>query len=718
MKDKKHAAGLPEDGAPVVDDAPLLAAAQQLFDSSQELHALEDDGRAVLQTAALLVGRRLPKGKKKPAEALLELVKQHNPLELNADERAAAAAVLALYHGLVKRKQLDRFSLAPLQQRQSLTLAALLRLAGAIEQSGLALERVQSRDGSLWLVTGGPEPGEAAVRAVQRAARLWEKVGYPPVEVLESEQARLRSLPFPEVQPRPGLDADEPLAEAARKVMRFHFARMLAYEDGARLGEDIEALHDMRVATRRLRAAFDVFADAFEPGVLKPYLKGLRQAGRALGKVRDLDVFMEKAQHYLADLPAGAGGGEAFLPLPGYAAEALPLELEAAMLAARGSSGAAPEEDGLAPAAGDDGAGAARPGAEPGGVAGVVLTAADLPGAGLPALPTAPLPLELEAAARQAAARAALELRAAQDDLLPSAALPLELEAARLAADASADGGSAGEAPPLEVEAARLAVVARLSGAAAGAHLPAGVEDAGADGAADGPGEPGRPMPAAAVEPPASPLEPLFEHWHLQRQAARDELLAFLDSPAYAAFKRDFNMFVHSPGAGARWPTPETFGTVEIPPPSRVRELAPQLIYTRLAEARAFGPHLDGAPVDLLHALRIEFKKLRYTVEYFQEALGRPAKDVINDLKALQDHLGDLNDAQVAAGMLGQFIAGWDAQQAQLPASARRSSLGVAAYLAYRQAEMQRLRVTFRQAWEAHFGAAFVQNLGQAVAEL
>jgi len=48
------------------------------------------------------------------------------------------------------------------------------------------------------------------------------------------------------------------MSEAGRKVLRTHFARMLANEAGTRLGEDIEELHDMRVATRRLRAVLFV----------------------------------------------------------------------------------------------------------------------------------------------------------------------------------------------------------------------------------------------------------------------------------------------------------------------------------------------------------------------------------------------------------------------------------------------------------------------------
>ena len=60
----------------------------------------------------------------------------------------------------------------------------------------------------------------------------------------------------------PGVLAEDHLAEAGRKVLRFHLAKMLAVEPGTRSGEDPEDLHKMRVATRRQRAAWRVFGDA------------------------------------------------------------------------------------------------------------------------------------------------------------------------------------------------------------------------------------------------------------------------------------------------------------------------------------------------------------------------------------------------------------------------------------------------------------------------
>jgi CHAD domain-containing protein len=97
----------------------------------------------------------------------------------------------------------------------------------------------------------------------------------------------------------PGIVTGDSMAEAARKTLRFHMLRLVANEDGTRTGVDIEALHDMRVATRRMRTAFYVLADGIDADATAPYLKELRHTGRMLGRVRDLDVFREKAEAYL-----------------------------------------------------------------------------------------------------------------------------------------------------------------------------------------------------------------------------------------------------------------------------------------------------------------------------------------------------------------------------------------------------------------------------------
>ncbi len=89
------------------------------------------------------------------------------------------------------------------------------------------------------------------------------------------------------------IDATLSTGEAAFAILRRHFATMLAHEPGVRLGEDPEELHDMRVATRRLRAALKLYADVL-PRRAQRYERDLRWVAGALGEVRDLDVHLER----------------------------------------------------------------------------------------------------------------------------------------------------------------------------------------------------------------------------------------------------------------------------------------------------------------------------------------------------------------------------------------------------------------------------------------
>ena len=143
--------------------------------------------------------------------------------------------------------------------------------------------------------TPGPEFAEPAASVGER-------------EAVEQEQAAAEGeagAAHKKERARPGIVSDDTMDEAARKTLLFHFERMLKHESGTREGEDAEELHDMRVATRRMRAALRVFDGYVDRAAVKPYLKALRRTGRTLGTVRDLDVFHEKTMRYLGGLPEG-----------------------------------------------------------------------------------------------------------------------------------------------------------------------------------------------------------------------------------------------------------------------------------------------------------------------------------------------------------------------------------------------------------------------------
>lgn len=88
----------------------------------------------------------------------------------------------------------------------------------------------------------------------------------------------------------PDLSADDGYGDAAVRIIVMRGEELTQQARGVLDTGDIDRVHDMRVATRRLRAALEVFKPCF-PG--KPYKQTLRQVKRladALGERRDRDV--------------------------------------------------------------------------------------------------------------------------------------------------------------------------------------------------------------------------------------------------------------------------------------------------------------------------------------------------------------------------------------------------------------------------------------------
>jgi len=207
-------------------------------------------------------------------------------------------------------------------------------------------------------------------------------------------------------------------------------------------------------------------------------------------------------------------------------------------------------------------------------------------------------------------------------------------------------------------------------------------------------------------------LDPLLDQWSTERNQARDKLLFYLNGKEYMKFKERFSAFLEKPQKE------EKYDLNASPKPDRVRHLAPVMIYTHLAAVRAYDCILDTASITQLHALRIEFKKLRYSFEFFQDVLGPEGKAVINDLKKIQDHLGNLNDANIATLQLQEFIDQWSVRQSKLPVYLQRSSSGVMMYLTFRYSERHQLMTTFSKIWADLFGSEFLKNIARAVSVL
>lgn len=188
-------------------------------------------------------------------------------------------------------------------------------------------------------------------------------------------------------------------------------------------------------------------------------------------------------------------------------------------------------------------------------------------------------------------------------------------------------------------------------------------------------------------------MQGVIEALDQRRLVARQHLIATLDSKAYRRFIQSYLTFLTTPGLGAR-----TFdhGLVV---PFQVRHALPPMIYQHVAAVRAYDTVLEGADGPTLHALRIEFKRLRYGVALFAGVLGKEAESFINEIKKMQDLLGRMNDIEVARESLHDLMQDLDGDQ----------NAAVRLYLEWLDSERETIHAKFPAAWQ-HFNTRTVQR--------
>lgn len=289
---------------------------------------------------------------------------------------------------------------------------------------------------------------------------------------------------------------DDPMAEAGRKALLADYLDMLAHEDGAKRSEDIEDVHQMRVATRRMRSLFQLLGDRYKPKQIAPHVEHIRLVASKLGRVRDLDVLIDALSGYQAQLD--------------------------------------------------------------------------------------------------------------MDE--------------------------------------------------------------------------------------ATAFQPIIDRLQRQQRKANIALVAFLETPDHATFKKSFGRFLSQEGKGA---VPITDDHV----PHQVRHVLPTMIYDHLGQVRAYDVIMPDPKIEDLHALRITFKRLRYVLTHFRDVLGASAQAFLGEVKAIQDHLGRLNDIDVATLRLNKLKPSFDAT----------TQAALQRYLDSIHAEEEALRQQFEPIWR-RFNSRTVQR--------
>lgn len=186
-------------------------------------------------------------------------------------------------------------------------------------------------------------------------------------------------------------------------------------------------------------------------------------------------------------------------------------------------------------------------------------------------------------------------------------------------------------------------------------------------------------------------FDQMQDEWQAARNQHQKKVAAYLAGPKYKKFRKRFLQFLQPPFSLGN-------------PAVSVSCFAIQAIDARLQAVLSFRPVLQSPTLDDLHALRIAFKKLRYTIEFFLDLLGKDIEVCLELLKQVQDHIGDLNDARVAVDLLNNCI--------KLSKNQFYSHL-----LVRKQQELSQLLATFAETWQAFDSPVFIENLSASYPE-
>ncbi|MGH2923109.1 MAG: CHAD domain-containing protein, partial [Solirubrobacterales bacterium] len=102
----------------------------------------------------------------------------------------------------------------------------------------------------------------------------------------------------------PGLGVDTGYGEAAARIVATRAGELAEHARGVLDTSDIERVHDMRVATRRLRAALEVFEPCFPAKAHRRVLGAAKDLADGLGERRDRDVAIAALDAFNDQMPA------------------------------------------------------------------------------------------------------------------------------------------------------------------------------------------------------------------------------------------------------------------------------------------------------------------------------------------------------------------------------------------------------------------------------
>lgn len=278
-------------------DRYLDTAGFDLVSAGLSLRVRVRDGEAELGLKA----RTQPKGR-----GLRAALWRRIELEIPLAPGAALPAVAAALPGSM-RQRVEPYALArPLREivatATERTVMPLHDATGArIEMTLDRVEVLGAREETFAEVEA--ERIEGDDEALQRLARSLAGLGLVPSAQDKLARALTRIGADPPIAPPRRLFAELPLRDASSRILRWQLEALRRAEPEARLGEDAEGVHRMRVATRRLRATLRLFRDFLPARGVFVQRRFLKRTAARLGDVRDLDVLLASWTDLLAEIP-------------------------------------------------------------------------------------------------------------------------------------------------------------------------------------------------------------------------------------------------------------------------------------------------------------------------------------------------------------------------------------------------------------------------------
>lgn len=102
---------------------------------------------------------------------------------------------------------------------------------------------------------------------------------------------------------------EETFVQSGKRMLTKATDKFLSWHDEVLKGDDIEAVHKMRVASRRLRAALDAYEACCKPKPFKKSLRIVKEAADLLGIVRDTDVMIQHVSTEFEEAPGEEKAG-------------------------------------------------------------------------------------------------------------------------------------------------------------------------------------------------------------------------------------------------------------------------------------------------------------------------------------------------------------------------------------------------------------------------